>query len=65
MTRESSTAAISKSVAENAVCWCEGRSARDARLKKLVGGADISADSTWLLRDGFRAHLTDKIGVRP
>src|SRR5581483_10673767 len=31
MTREAITAAISSKVAENALCWCEGRSARTAR----------------------------------
>jgi hypothetical protein len=37
------TAVITSSVAENAVCWCEGRNTRNPREKKLRRtGADFS-----------------------
>src|SRR5579862_2265403 len=35
MMRESITAPIRSSVAENSVCWCEGRRVRSRRLPKL------------------------------
>src|SRR6266571_5459757 len=38
ITRESMTADISSSVAENTLCWWEGRSARSARRRKVNGG---------------------------
>ena len=47
MTRASITEVISNSVAENAVCWCEGRSTRTIRLKNPlfdwfgVGGGEL------------------------
>jgi hypothetical protein len=53
------TADISSKVAEKALCWCEGRRARAARLKKLFGEAvDIPADSTWHEREAGQQHLS-------
>src|SRR5271155_3557155 len=36
ITRESVTADISSSVAENAVCWCDGRKKRSRRILRRV-----------------------------
>src|SRR6266404_8758100 len=42
--RESNCAAISSTVAEYALCWCEGRSARSARPTMLsVAGGEVIA----------------------
>ena len=51
MTRESMTAAIRSTVAENSVCWCEGRRMRNTRAPR-PGGLESDA-----AEDGIRLRF--------
>lgn len=50
MTRANMTDAISSSVAENALCWCDGRSTRITRLRNPLDGLEPDADDAMKLR---------------
>src|SRR5260370_5130406 len=67
MMRESITAAISSSVAENAVCSCEGRSQRRALLNENLGGTGVVAilqDCTQCAVEVFRLSLSKQLQRR-
>src|ERR1700730_3044715 len=67
MTRESVMAAISSSVAETAVCWCDGRKKRSRRiLRRLthlaVGGRVIGGGGNGG-RESWPREQTGRLGV--
>jgi hypothetical protein len=63
MIRDSITITISNTVAENALCWCDGRSSRKTREIGLAGFAE-EEDSGTISRfyTGKAASLVTMVG---
>jgi hypothetical protein len=61
MTRASITDAISNTVAENALCWCDGRSARLTRPRNPLLVWELDPDDAMNLRFYTRVR-TKQIG---
>src|SRR5271157_4864096 len=67
ITRESVMAVISSSVAENAVCWCDGRKKRNrrivCRLTHLAVGGGVIAGAESGMAIGFACEPLCSLGL--